>query len=45
VFWPSGKTETFTNLAADRFYCLKEAAGIVPCSEIRPEPRPTEGRR
>jgi hypothetical protein len=45
VFWPSGKTETFTNLAADRFYCLKEAAGIVPCSEIRPEPRPKEDRR
>jgi hypothetical protein len=29
VIWPDGKTETFTHLAADRFYILREGAGIV----------------
>jgi enediyne biosynthesis protein E4 len=29
VFWPGGKTEILTNLAADRFYLLKEGTGIV----------------
>jgi hypothetical protein len=28
IFWPSGKVETLTNLAADRFYRLKEGQGI-----------------
>ena len=36
ITWPAGESETFTNLAADRFYCLKEGAGIVPCESIRP---------
>ncbi len=30
VFWPSGKVETLTNVAADRFYILKEGEGILP---------------
>jgi hypothetical protein len=30
VFWPSGKVETLTNVAADHFYILKEGEGILP---------------
>ena len=29
VLWPDGKTETFTNLSADRFYVIREGAGVV----------------
>ena len=29
IFWPSGRIETLTNLAADRFYSVKEGEGIV----------------
>jgi hypothetical protein len=29
IFWPSGKVETLTNLAADHFYTLKEGAGPI----------------
>jgi len=29
VVWPDGKIETLTNLAADRFYSVKEGAGVV----------------
>jgi enediyne biosynthesis protein E4 len=29
VVWPSGKVQTLTNLAADRFYKIKEGQGIV----------------
>jgi len=29
VMWPSGKVETLTNLAADRFYVVREGAGVV----------------
>ena len=36
IFWPSGATETLTNLESDRFYCLKEGSGAVPCAAIRP---------
>ena len=36
ISWPSGGTETLTNLEADRFYCVKEGAGVVPCASIRP---------
>jgi len=36
VRWPSGKVETFKNLAADRFYALLEGEGIVPADRIRP---------
>jgi hypothetical protein len=35
VLWPSGKTEVMTNLAADRFYKLKEGEGIVPTESSR----------
>ena len=36
VRWPSGKVETITNLAADRFYALLEGEGVVPAERIRP---------
>jgi hypothetical protein len=29
VLWPGGKVETLTNLAADRFYVVREGAGVV----------------
>jgi len=29
VFWPDGKVETLTNLSADRFYAIREGAGVV----------------
>jgi len=29
VLWPNGKVETLSNLAADRFYSVREGAGIV----------------
>ena len=29
ITWPNGKVETLTNLAADRFYKVKEGQGIV----------------
>ena len=32
ITWPSGRTETLTNLQADHFYCVTEGAGIVPCA-------------
>ena len=35
ILWPSGKTETLTNLAADRFYAVKEGEGVVPREKLR----------
>jgi hypothetical protein len=35
VLWPSGKTEIMTNLAADRFYKVKEGEGMVPVESGR----------
>jgi len=29
VFWPDGRVETLTNLIADRFYSVREGAGVV----------------
>jgi hypothetical protein len=29
VLWPNGKKETLTNLAADRFYVVREGQGVV----------------
>ncbi|MGA9461601.1 MAG: CRTAC1 family protein [Terracidiphilus sp.] len=29
IFWPDGITETLTNLVADRFYSVREGAGVV----------------
>jgi len=43
IHWPSGRDEVLTNLAADRFYCVEEGAGIVACAKIRPSIPP--GRR
>jgi hypothetical protein len=39
VFWPSGRTETLTNLEADHFYCVQEGAGTVSCAVVRPKPK------
>jgi enediyne biosynthesis protein E4 len=36
IFWPEGKTETLTHLAADRFYYVKEGEGILPMEKSRP---------
>jgi hypothetical protein len=36
IFWPSGKVETLTNLAADHFYTVKEGEGIVPSAQTKP---------
>ncbi len=36
ILWPSGKTETLTNLAANHFYAVKEGEGIVPRERLRP---------
>jgi hypothetical protein len=36
ISWPSGATELLKALDADRSYCVKEGAGIVPCAAIRP---------
>jgi hypothetical protein len=29
IIWPDGKVETITNLAADRFYSIREGSGVV----------------
>jgi len=29
IRWPSGVSETFQNVAADRFYTIKEGSGIT----------------
>jgi hypothetical protein len=29
IIWPGGKVETLTNLAADRFYIVREGSGVV----------------
>ena len=36
IYWPSGKTDTLTDLAADQFYSVLEGTGIVPAERIRP---------
>jgi len=36
IYWPSGKTETLTDLVADQFYSVLEGSGIVPAERIRP---------
>ena len=39
VMWPDGRVETLTNLAADRFYVVKEGSGMVSskAAETYPE--------
>jgi enediyne biosynthesis protein E4 len=39
VLWSNGKSETFTNLAADHFYSLREGTGIVETREPQEEKR------
>ena len=29
ILWPDGKKETLTNLAADRFYVVREGDGVI----------------
>jgi hypothetical protein len=36
ILWPTGKSETITNLAADHIYAVKEGEGIVPRERVRP---------
>jgi hypothetical protein len=36
IHWPSGKVETLSNLAADKYYSVLEGQGIVPFEKIRP---------
>jgi len=36
IHWPSGKTETLSDLASDQFYSVLEGQGIVPAERIRP---------
>lgn len=36
IAWPSGKKDILTNLAADRFYCVQEGSGMLPCAKVRP---------
>jgi hypothetical protein len=40
IIWPNGKIETLTNLAADRFYTVREGAGIVGSDGAAKAPRP-----
>jgi enediyne biosynthesis protein E4 len=42
VMWPDGQVETLTNLAADRFYLVKEGSGVVSskAAETYPEKSP-----
>ena len=37
IRWPSGKVETMKNLAADKFYSIREGEGVVPTERLRPE--------
>lgn len=36
IRWPSGRTETLQNLAANRFYMIKEGEGMVSPEQTRP---------
>ena len=50
VLWPDGKVETLTNLSADRFYFIREGAGVVsstPAVSFKPKQLPvnTEGTK
>ena len=38
IRWPSGKSDTLTDLPADQFYSVLEGMGIVPAERIRPAP-------
>ena len=34
IVWPWGRTEVLAGLDADRAYCVREGAGLIPCSEL-----------
>ena len=36
IYWPSGKVDSLTNLAADQLYAILEGQGVVPSERIRP---------
>jgi enediyne biosynthesis protein E4 len=36
ILWPTGKSETITNLTADHIYTVKEGEGVVPHEKVRP---------
>jgi hypothetical protein len=36
IFWPTGKIETLTNLAADHFYDVKEGEWLVSLEQMKP---------
>jgi hypothetical protein len=42
IHWPSGKTDTLTDLASDQFYSVLEGSGVVPAERIRPTPPPKQ---
>jgi enediyne biosynthesis protein E4 len=44
IFWPSGTRDVLADVAADRFYCIEEGSGIVPCQRIRPATSATTGQ-
>jgi enediyne biosynthesis protein E4 len=33
ILWPDGQVETLTNLAADRFFSVKEGSGVVSAKD------------
>lgn len=39
IRWPSGKTETIENLAADKIYAIRQGKGVVPFESIKPSSR------
>jgi len=39
IRWPSGASDTLSNLRADQFYSVLEGKGIVPVGDIRPSSR------
>jgi hypothetical protein len=36
VLWPDGKKETLTNLAADKYYVVREGQGVVSTIQAAP---------
>jgi hypothetical protein len=36
IHWPSGKVETLSDLAVDKYYSVLEGQGVVPFDKIRP---------
>jgi hypothetical protein len=40
IVWPWGKSEVFTELEADRGYCVRQGAGLTSCSESHPAQKP-----